>query len=206
MDGQEYLNQISASNRPVGQTKMNKILASKFFWVGAIGLVALIIVLIIGSLIDGGKDSAKNKLYALKLNINNTSSVVQDYQKLIKSSDLRSASASLVSVLSNTDSELTNYLTAKYNFTDKSIPENVVTEANAAKDALGADLFEARINGILDRVYTHKMVYEVAMLLNKEAAIINSSKDTELIELLTKSYNSLENLYNNFNDFSEANN
>ena len=206
MDGQEYLNQISASNRPVGQTKMNKILASKFFWVGAIGLVALIIVLIIGSLIDGGKDSAKNKLYALKLNINNTSSVVQDYQKLIKSSDLRSASASLVRVLSNTDSELTNYLTAKYNFTDKSIPENVVTEANAAKDALGADLFEARINGILDRVYTHKMVYEVAMLLNKEAAIINSSKDTELIELLTKSYNSLENLYNNFNDFSEANN
>ena len=205
MDGQEYLNQISASNRPVGQTKTNKILASKFFWVGAIGLVALIIILIIGSLIGGGKDSAKNKLYALKLNINNTSSVVQDYQKLIKSSDLRSTSASLVSVLSNTDSELTNYLTAKYNFTDNSIPENVVTEANTAKDALEADLFEARINGILDRVYTHKMVYEVAMLLNKEAAIINSSKDTELIELLTKSYNSLENLYNSFNDFSEAN-
>ena len=53
MQGQEYLNQISASNRPVKQSKLTNILSSKLFIGGMIALVALIIIMIIGSVLGG---------------------------------------------------------------------------------------------------------------------------------------------------------
>ena len=55
MEGQEYLNQISADNRPVKTSKMSGIFSSKFFWVGVIGIALLIIIIIIGAALGGNK-------------------------------------------------------------------------------------------------------------------------------------------------------
>ena len=67
-----------------------------------------------------------------------------------------------------------------------------------------SELFEAKINGILDRIYAHKMAYEVSMFLSEESDLMNLTKNEALKEALSSSYNSLENLYNSFNDFSET--
>jgi hypothetical protein len=113
MDGQEYLNQISASTRPVEQSKLNKILTSKYFLIGTGAVVALIIIIIIGSLISGGKGDEKSDCIALYLHTNTTSELINAYQDPVKSSDLRASSSSLNTVLKNTNRKLPHYLTLK---------------------------------------------------------------------------------------------
>ena len=108
-------------------------------------------------------------------------------------------------MLTNTNNELTSFITEKYDFKAKNVSKNLTTAANSAKDALLQELFEAKINGNLDRIYAHKMAYEISLIATEETKIINSTKNDDLKELLTKSYNSLDTLYSQFGDFSEAN-
>jgi len=203
MEGQDYLNQISANNRPT-KKQQKGILSSKFFLVGAIGLVALIIIIIIGALVNGNKGGEKNLSFALKLHLDNTSSVIEEYQPNVKSSSLRSSSASLDSVISDTNSKLTDFVTAKYEFKEKDVDKKLKDAAARNQEELSNELFEAKINGVLDRVYAHKMSYETSMLMTEEAKLINSSKDDALKSILSTSYDSLKNLYDNFNNFSET--
>ena len=205
MDGQEYLNQISMQNRPVKKSGVSKLLSSKIFLVSMIGVILLILIIIVGSILGGGKGGDKNLSFALKLHLDNTEEVIQDYQPNVKSSDLRSSSASLYSVLSNTNRELTDYITEKYNYKESDVSESIVSDAELARDELETGLFNAKIGGTLDRTYALKMAYEISLIKSEEAKIINSTKNSDLAGILTTSYNSLENLYNKFNDFSEKN-
>lgn len=205
MDGQDYLNQISMQNRPVKKSGVSGLLSSKIFLFSMIGVVVLIIVIIIGAVLNGGKGGDKNLSFALKLHLDNTADVIQDYQSNVKSSDLRSSSASLYSILTNTSRELTDYITAKYDYRESDVSESTKNDADLARDGLESDLFQAKISGTLDRMYALKMAYEISLIKSEEAKIINSTSSSDLAGLLTTSYNSLENLYNKFNDFSEAN-
>ena len=198
MDRQDYLDQISAMNRPVKGGQGNSILSSKFFKIGLIGVVGLVLILIIGALLGGGKDSEENKINSLILHIENTSEVIEEYQQNVKSSDLRSYSSSLYSVLSNTSLNLTENVS----FDMKKVSEKIVNEANEAKDGLANELFNAKINGILDRTYAHKMAYEISIIANDESQILKSTKKEDLKQILNTSYNSLVTLYDKFNDFS----
>ena len=210
MDGQQYLNQISKASKPVkkvgGKKGISNILSSKFFIIGAVAIGLLIIIIIIGAILGGNKDNTKTLSYDLKLHLDNTSEVIQEYQQNVKSSILRSNSASLSGVLANTSRDLTDYLVNKYKFKDKDISKKIVEEATLAKDELTNELFEAKINGILDRIYAHKMAYEISLLTAEEAKLIKASQDDALTELLTTSQESLSNLYDKFNDFSETKN
>lgn len=204
MDGQEYLNQISAAARPAKapKTGISKIISSVYFKLGVGALAALIVIMIIGSAITGGRASLQDQSIALKLHIDRTMKVISDYQSSVKSSNLRSSSASLYSVLSNTDTNLTTFLTNTYNYKESSVDKDVIAEADLEQEALYNDLFEAKINGTLDRIYAHKMAYEISMISAKEVTIINGTKDEGLKAALMSSYNSLNNLYEQFSDFS----
>lgn len=203
MEGQEYLDQISATNRPVAKKK-GGLFSSKFFMVGMIGLVILVVIVVFGMILGSGKGGEKELSFALKLHLDNTAEIINEYQSSVRSSDLRSNSASLYGILTNTNKDLTEYITGKYKFKEKDINKNILSEANLAKDALNTELFNAKINGILDRIYAHKMAYEISLIMAEEAKIINSTKSDSLKEALTSSYNSLENLYNKFSDYSET--
>lgn len=204
MDGQEYLNQISASNRPVKSSNFSKILKSKYFLIGAIAMIVLILIIIVGAALSSGKGNEKDDGYSLLLHINNTGELVSTYQPDVKSSELRASSASLESILSETSKQLSEYLTAKYNIKVKDIKKNMVDEANLQKDGLNSELFEAKINGILDRVFAHKMAYEIALISTEESKLIKTTRSDNLRDLLITSYDSLDNLYSKFNDFSET--
>ena len=204
MEGQEYLNQISAATRPVKEPKTKKILTSKLFIFGMVALVLFILMAIVGAILGGDKDNEKILNYHLKLHLDNTAGVIQEYQTNIKSSDLRSSSSSLNSILTSTSQQLTNYLTEKYAFKDSSIDEKIVEQANLEKDGLESELFEAKINGILDRIYAHKMAYEISVLMSEETKIMDTTKNEALDAILETSYSSLKVLYDNFNSFSET--
>ena len=48
------------------------------------------------------------------------------------------------------------------------------------------------------------MAYEISLMANSEAQLLKSTNNDTLKEMLTTSYNSLDNLYDKFNDFSET--
>lgn len=204
MNRQEYLNEISASTRPITPKRGSKILSSKFFWVGVIGIGAFIIMAIIGGIISSSSTSAKDQLYSLILHLDNTSELIQKYQPSIKSSDLRSYGTSLNNIVSSSASDLTNYATEKYNFKPKEVKKSISDEETSAKDALDNELFNAKISGTLDRIFAQKFAYEISLIGARESQLIKASSDSTLQDILTKSYNNLSNLYDNFNNFSEA--
>ena len=206
MDGQEYLNQISASTKaPKPGGKNLSFLKSKYFIFGVASLGALIVIMIIGAILSGNKVSEKDYGIRLHLHLGYTAELVEKFQPSLKSSKLRAYSASLGSVLNDADKPLGDYLKEKYNFkSEKDADKKIQGDITTAKESLDNELFEAKINGLLDRTFAHKMAYETTMLMTEENKMISITKNSALKEALEKSRDSLENLYNNFNDFSET--
>ncbi len=202
MDGQDYLNQISASIRPEKKSKMN-FMNSNIFKIIAGAIIAFILIAIIGGIINGGKTSAKDQAISLKLNIDSALSVISEYQPSVKSSDLRSNSASLYSVLSNTNRDLTSFITENYNYSSKSDDKKFEEAVALERDGLESALFEAKINGILDQVYANKMAYAISLISSKEANLFNATNSEDLQNLLSSSYNSLNNIYDKFANFQK---
>ena len=60
MDGQEYLDRISAKNQPSPKKFQGTILSSRFFWVGAVGIVAFILIAILGAVLKGSGGKSKD--------------------------------------------------------------------------------------------------------------------------------------------------
>lgn len=205
MDSQDYLDQISRTARPVKQNKggISGILSSKWFKWGLGALVLLIVIIIFGSML-GNKESIEEKCTNLKLRLDGTSEAITEYQGSIKSSLLRSLSASLKGVFTNTSAGLNTYMAEKYGYEAGREKDAVKEAAELQRDELMNELFEAKINGLLDRVFAHKMALEIYSVMSDEAGIVNDSSDDALKSTLTTSYDSLNNLYNEFNDFSET--
>lgn len=211
MNKQEYLNQISATSKPMKPgdgSFISRLFASKIFWICLAAIAGFILILVIGSVISGAKGNVKDNTYALKIHINNTTNVMDDYRKKVKSSDLRSDGATLSSLLLDLDGKLENYINEKYgingNEVSKKLNSNKVDELNLERDGLESELYEAKINGILDRIYARKMSYEIAMIMTEEKQISDASGDEDLKNILSTSYSSLENLYDKVSNFSEA--
>lgn len=201
MDSQSYLNEISATVRP--QKQSNGFLKSKFFLVGAVAVGALILMAILGAVLSNGKSSLKDQLFTLEKRLTNLTATINTYQPNVKSSDLRSSSASLKGVLSNTQNGVSTYITTKY---EGKKPEKKLEESEQTHiDELNDELFQAKINGILDRIYAHKMAYEISLLMSMEDKIYNASNDQELHSILDTSYDSMQNLYDKFGNYSETN-
>ena len=209
MDSQDYLDQISAGVKPASPNgSLMKIISSKYFKWGMIALAVLIVIIIFGSIL-GNKPSIKNKCFSFSLHLAGDIEMIDTYQPSVKSSKLRSLSASLKGILSNTYSQLDAYIAQAYAIDEKVIEkstelQNLIAEADLYKADLNNDLFAAKINGLLDRIYAHKMALEIYSILSEETGIINSADNADLKSMLSSNQNSLENLYNELNNFSEA--
>lgn len=168
---------------------------------------AFILIMMIGGILMMNRGtSTKDECIKLKFRLDQTSIVITEYQQYIKSSSLRSLSASLKGIFTNTSSKLGDFMISAYSYEESKVDEAVVEEAELNADGLSNELFEAKINGLLDRTFAHKMALEIYSVMSEEMTIYNSTSDSEaaLKELLTSSHDSLNNLYTQFNDFSET--
>lgn len=203
MNQQEYLSQISNNVRPPKAPKQS-ILASPIVKIGLIGVALVIVIIIIGSLISGNKKSTKDLSIALKLHLDGTTAEIANFQPYIKNSSLRANGASLGTVLSNTNTELTQYLTDKYSFKANSVSKKTKTKYETLQQELHDELFEAKITGMLDRIFAYKMAYEITQIQTEMKVIYNTASDQPYKDFLTSSFSSLENLNEQFNNFSEV--
>ena len=159
--------------------------------------------MIVGTVLSSGGTDGKSRAIALVLHLDNTAEVISEYQSSVKSSDLRSSVASMYSVLSNTSRDITSYLEENYGYRGSASSE-LTNQADLERDGLEADLFEAKINGTLDRIFAHKMEYEITIIYSEEQSLYKSTNNSELKSALESSMGSLETLYDKFNSFSEA--
>ena len=202
MDDKEYLKHISSTVRPQ-KAPNTGFTSSPLFKVILFGVIGLILIIVLGSFLGGGGDG-KTKLASLQLHLDNTSELISVYQKSIKSSDLRSTSASLYSVLTNTSREVEDFLKTNYKLTVNSLEKTVKDQATQSKDELDAELLEAKINGLLDRVFVLKIKYEISAFMAEETDIYNSTSNESLQTIIGSSYSSLSTLYDKLDSFSET--
>lgn len=206
MDSQDYLDQISREAKPKARPKNGfaNFLKSGYFKWGSIATGVLLVIILLGAILGNRGESVQDKCVKLKFRLDQTNTVITEYQQFVKSSSLRSLSASLKGAFTNTSSQLLNFLSSAYGFEENKVDDAIIEEAELNADELSSEMFEAKINGLLDRTYAHKMALEIYSVMSEEAGIYNSTDQAALKEILQSSRDSLNNLYTQFNDFSET--
>ena len=200
MNDEEYLKQISGGINPGGKSKFS-FMSSTIFKVSMGGIIAFIVLAIIGAILSGGRVDTKTKAIRLRLRLENTADVISDYQDDIRSPALRAHGASLKSVLSSTDNEVNEYLAEKYDYKSGKEDKKLKDEAAQNKEALENALFDGKINGVLDRIFVSEMSYEISLLIADETSIYNSA-DNSLKVIMKTSLDSLRKLSETFESYS----
>jgi hypothetical protein len=204
MDNLEYLAQIAA--KPAAQSASTKLLDHRMIKLIAIAIIAIITIIVLASLLGSATGKSKTlteQLYLRLTNLSADSGPITAYGSNVKSSELRSLATSLKSTLTNTTRELTALLP------DLSIDPTKIDEKTTATEAdylatLITDLSNAKLNGILDRIYAKDIALQISDLLFLESSLLEKTTDEALIALVEQSATDLGNLHTKFINFSNS--
>lgn len=208
MNNKDYLEKIAADTRtgkPVKKgilgTISNLPSTTKKLILG--GIIAVFVVMIFGMLLSSG-DKNKEIDYVDMINLRTANIIksIQDYNKKVKSSELRSMGNSLKAVLTETNYAIGTSLKEDFGVKN-SKPNKEKTEEDevAWSTEMNTELENGRLNAILDRVYARELAYQIAMLISLEQETYGKTNKDNLKNILTTSMNNLEQLHGQFDDF-----
>ena len=212
MDNMAYLQQIAGVDNSVAQQvkKNNDNVFKKIFNVWTIlGTVLFIVILVIVAVVASSMNKVDTKDQDLMAQSYWTAyylneETLTDYTKLVKNSDIRNMSASLKSVLEEIIKSDNDIMKAKFGVeVSKMKPKTDEVPKNAEKQnqELNGVLEEARLNGILDRVFLREMTMQIAYLRAYQSEIAERTGDADAKAFATKAYSNLDNLYEQFHNF-----
>lgn len=208
MDSLEYLNQISQSNRPIKPANKvkAKLLNGSIIKIALGGIVLFFLLMIIGSMLGNLNAKPENltkQLYTRTINLNST---ISTYGKTLKSSRLRSINSSLSAVLVNSSNQLSSYIKGEETSSSVLLPDEETVAAEAQHIAqLDSSLNNAKLNGILDRIYASQIDLEVSLLLSMISELEERAKgDTKLITILSDYYSNLKVIHDSLEAYSET--
>lgn len=204
MDNFAYLNEIAASNRPVQNPAAapQKMRGATVIKIVAIGVVAFVMLMAVGALIGSLQGKTENLTKQLYLRTTNLSTVMQDYNKELKSSDLRTLGASLAGALTNATTQLTSYIGGED--AEERVPDaKTVEEETAVLEELTASLTNARLNGILDRAYANLVGLQVSLIMSMISELEERTSDAKLLEVLSAYRGNLEVLHQGFEAYDD---
>lgn len=182
MNNLEYLNHISQTSRPVARRSAGPRpgLIPKILLGGLLGLALIGVIIFIVNLAAPKFDNYLRQVYyrttSLKL-------VLDNYNRSIKSSDLRAIANSLSGTLTGATSSLEAYYNQIGEKTGKYTNEFLAEEAPAFTE-LEVTLQNAKLNGILDRIYIVQAQLQVSLLLAVVAQTRDRTHDAYLIQTL----------------------
>ncbi len=206
MNNLEYLNQISQSSRPVStkKTASSKFPIALIAKIIGIGLAVLMVILLIGGVISNINSRVPEltkQVYTRSVNLDKT---LKTYNKLLKSSRLRSIGSSLDATLTGTQNQLETYLESKYGKKATTPKDSILEEETNMTEKLERNLTNARLNGILDRMYKNQIEYQVSLLLSMCSELETRAKDEELLKIITQMDSNLTTIQESFEAYSEA--
>lgn len=208
MDGQDYLNQISATTAPSGQpSKFNfkNLVSSKLFRIIGAGVILIILLIIVGNIISSASNRARNLAEQLELRLTNITSMLEEESNdYLKDTNLRSYNTALIGILKNTDTQLTDFLTEAYGFSTKNIPADIQTSEADYIEVLKAELEEARLNGLYDRTYVNSMSTEINLIIALEENILDRTSNETLTDILNQSISSLTSILESYDSFNNS--
>lgn len=198
MNGLDYLDQISRKAKPTRVSGGVETLSSKIVKIvlGAIG--ALVLVLVVGVIISLIKGNTTEDLKRLDVRMGNLFTAVSDYNKSVKSTNLRSIGLSLTGSLTDTLRDLDAYLDEEHHFKRSKAAGSLKTEEEEHYKKLDETLLNGKLNGILDQVYIREMRLELSLILSLESQILKNVRDDKVKEILTKSQGDLTTIYEQF--------
>jgi len=185
MNNLEYLNQISQETRPTSAKKSNSL--SLIIKIAVGGIAAFLFIMCVGLVLNAGKSSPTDltkQLYVRTANLNTT---LTTYNKSLKSSQLRAIGTSLNGVLTGASASLSNYLLPEGGEKgDLNPPEKLLTAETTTDEELNTTLNNAKLNGILDRVYANQIQLQVSLLISFIAQLEPRTKDEALLDIITQ--------------------
>lgn len=185
MNNLEYLNQISQETRPTSTKKSNPL--SLVIKIAVGGIVAFLFIMCVSIVLNAGKSSPTDlakQLYVRTANLNTT---LTTYNKSLKSSQLRAIGTSLNGVLTGASASLSNYLLPEGGEKgDLNPPEKLLAVETATDEELNTSLNNAKLNGILDRVYANQIQLQVSLLIAFISQLEPRTKDEALLDIITQ--------------------
>lgn len=190
MNNQDYLDQISASARPVSTS--NKLFSTRMliFLIGA--AVLLIAIIICGIILGSSGNKSSDLAKQLSIRLTNVSKTIDTYNPSVKSSSLRQHGSQTNAVIKNTLASLNPLLEKEYGYKKPDEKSKVYLDEKEFIDGVNKNLEHARLNAYLDRVYVSELIRQIELILAMDSEIYKKSDDEELkkiVETTSKSLN-----------------
>ena len=204
MDNFAYLNEISASNRPVKNPAAapKSLKTATIVKIVAAGAVLFFLLMAVGALVGNLKGKTDSLLKQLYLRTTNMGTIMEDYNRDLKSSDLRSLAASLAGTLTNATNQLAGVMGAED--PEDAAPDAATTEEETAVlNELNTSLTNARLNGILDRAYANLVGLQVSLIMSMISELEARTDDAELLKVLGTYRGNLEVLHQGFEAYDD---
>lgn len=193
----DYLNQIAppTPKKPIFRlTGLPLILAIVGVLVAVVAVLSLVLNIV--------GNSNRQPLEQLAARLATTETIVNDAQKNLKSSELRSLNSNLKIFLTNTNRDIAEPLLSsgvKIDKMDKSIV------AKESGDEIVERLEDARLNAVFDRTYAREMAYQLETIIALMKQIYSSTGNSSLKAFLNETYSNLEPTQKSFAEFNAAN-
>ena len=188
-----YLDEIAGPQKQTGMS--NKL------FLGIIAGAVLIIVIFFIALFSGG-DSKAISTERLALRLQTLQKVSDGTHKNLKDSKLRALNSRLITQLTNTNRDIAAPLKAA-GINIKKTDKKLTAQENGEK--LTKKLEDARLNGMLDRVYANEMSHELETSAIMMENLFKSTKSKSLKKFLEDSYDDLSALQKEFEDYTGSN-
>ena len=194
MDNLQYLSQISSSTPPSYVPKQ-PLFSGKLKTILIIAAVLILGLFIFG--LTSSSETPTDSLVELNLHATSLTDTVDSFRPSVKSTKLRSDSASLTALLGNISSLLSTQNLPKPTESQESAEESKISELNST-------LTFAKLNGYLDRVYAREFTLETTLLISMLRDASADSSDSSFQASLASIISSLETLNTSFANFSEV--
>ncbi len=211
MDNMAYLQQIAGVDNSMKAKANPKSPFSKFLNVWTFVGLGIFIVLIIGVALlvaalnkvdTKDQDLMQQSYWRSRYIVEET---MEKYSENLKNSDIRDKTSSLKSVLNEIMLNSKNLLLDKNGFDIESINEDddpIAVEQKKFNTEFNTELENARLNGILDRIYIREVAMQIAYLRSYQSEIVERTKDDDIRSVAEKAKNNLDNLYDQFQNFN----
>ena len=213
MDNMAYLQQIAVGgNKNVSPKSGGSDLLKKIFnkWTILIGVILLVLVIIaivaayiVSALntVDTKDQDLMTRSYWAAEYLNEET--FNTYASKVKNSDIRSMTASLRSVLNEIILNEGNLMLSEFEIKVKDTKKSdIATEELNKNTTLNATLEEGRLNGILDRTFLREITMQIAYLISYQSECAERTKNNSVKEFSEKAKLNLQNLYDQFYNFS----
>ncbi|MFZ1302105.1 MAG: hypothetical protein WAQ27_06060 [Candidatus Microsaccharimonas sp.] len=191
-----YLDEIAP------QATKTSFLANKTRLFIFIGLIAIIIVVILGVTVSAISSSKKEPWERLAARIAATKEITQSSEGKIKNSQLRSINSNVKISITNTERDLAAPLLTAEVKAAKLSPSVLASESSAA---MLTRLEDARLNAKYDSTYAREMSYQLSNLLTLLRQLYTSSSNASNKAFLETTYNNFEPFQKSLAEFSASN-